>query len=231
MRTPSRASRASAADRRHQVGRHRVRDRIQRMILSGKLRPGAKLVQLRLAEQLDVSQGLVREALLELQASGLVETVDNRGMFVAKLNVDKLLEAVEVRAALEGLAARRCCETASRSQLRELTDLAERCYSLGEEGKPKQMASLDKEFHLRLLHLSGNSMLIRLAEQYRVLGKILRSGRDPKPVREEHLAVVRAIGKGDADRAERLMREHIMMTKAMVQQRVADGTFVPKWVL
>src|SRR3954468_5844451 len=88
--------------------RHHVREKLQGMILSGERRPGSKLRQQELAEHFQVAQGVVREALLELQAYGLVETIDRRGMFVTQLDEGKLLEAFEVREMHEGLAARLC---------------------------------------------------------------------------------------------------------------------------
>src|SRR3954470_10291747 len=113
------------------VSRHHVRENLQRMILSGEREPGSKLRQQELAERFQVAQGVVREALLELQASGLVETVDRRGMFVTKLDKSRILEAFEVREVHEALAVRLCCERANRGQLRELMDLAEEIYALG----------------------------------------------------------------------------------------------------
>src|SRR6476620_8739917 len=116
--------------------RHHVRENLQRMILTGERRPGTKLRQQELAKQFQVAQGVVREALLELQAYGLVEMIDRRGMFVTKLNKDKLLEAFEVREMQEALAARLCCERATRAQIRELVELAQRIYSLATSKKP-----------------------------------------------------------------------------------------------
>src|SRR3954468_10733826 len=82
--------------------RHHIRENLQQMILSGERRPGSKLRQQELAELFGVAQGVVREALLELQAYGLVETIDNRGIFVSRLDKEKLLEAFDVRAVHEG---------------------------------------------------------------------------------------------------------------------------------
>ena len=67
------------------LARHRVRDGIQRLILSGEYQPGQRLVQQELAGRFGVAQSVVRESLLELQFCGLVEAVDNLGMFVSGL--------------------------------------------------------------------------------------------------------------------------------------------------
>src|SRR6185436_20351291 len=118
--------------------RHFVRENLQRMILNGERRPGAKLRQQELAKQFQVAQGVIREALLELQAYGLVEMIDRRGMFVTKLNKERLLEAFEVREMHEALAARLCCERVTRAQIRELMELAQQIFSLGKTQKPDE---------------------------------------------------------------------------------------------
>jgi len=201
------------------------------MILDGTHKPGAKLVQEELARQCGVARSVVREALLELQASGLVESIDNRGVFVSRLDLAKLMEAFDVREALEGMAVRLCCERTTRMELRALADKADRIYSLGVEGKLEEMASLDRELHHDLLRLSGNSILVRLSESYRVFGKVMRLGRDPRAVREEHLGILHAIEANDPREAARWIHEHIQSAKRVVEEQGKTGAFVPQWVL
>jgi DNA-binding GntR family transcriptional regulator len=205
------------------VIRHRVRDSIQQMILSGERHPGSKLRQQELAEKFGVAQGVVREALLELQRYGLVETIDNRGIYVSQIDKPRLLEAFQVREVHEGLAVRLCCERATRTDIRELMGVAEEIYSLGAARKLEEMGTLDRELHSRLIHLSGNSMLIRLADNYRILGKIVRADRNIEMVRNEHLAILQRIQDGDADQAERLMREHVAAARVAVAERLNKG--------
>ncbi|HOQ86035.1 MAG TPA: GntR family transcriptional regulator [Phycisphaerae bacterium] len=212
------------------VARHEIRDSLQQMILNGEQRAGSKLVQQQLAKRFGVAQGVVREALLELRAYGLVETIDNRGMFVTELSTQKLLDSFDVREMHEALAARLCCDRITRREIREMEQMAEEMYGLAKSGKLMEMASLDREFHQRLVHVSQNSMLIRLAENYRVLGKVIQISRDPDEVRAEHLAILKAIEAGDADKAEQLMRSHIRTAKQDLERQIKEGTFVPRWL-
>jgi DNA-binding GntR family transcriptional regulator len=204
------------------VTRHRIRDNIQQMILSGERPPGSKLRQQELAGRYGVAQGVVREALLELQVYGLVETIDNRGIYVSRLDKDRLIEAFLVRELHEGLAARICCERATRAEIRELTDLVHSIYAKGAAGELDAMATLDRDLHARLIRMSGNSMLIRLADNYRILGKIVRADRDIEAVRDEHLAILDAILQGKADEAERLMRQHVAAARIAVEERLSQ---------
>src|SRR5690348_3836340 len=91
------------------VGRHHVREEIQRRILSGESKAGERLSQQSLARELGVAQGTVRESLIELQWLGLVDSVDHLGVFVGNLDIARICEAYAVREVLEGLAARLCC--------------------------------------------------------------------------------------------------------------------------
>jgi len=212
------------------LSRHRVREGLQQIILSGEQKPGSKLPQQELAARFGVAQGVVREALLELQAHGLVETIDNRGVFVTDLSPSKIIESFELREMHEALAARLCCERATRAELRPLRELAYEIFSLGAAKKLADMARFDREFHSRLIHLSRHSMLIRLADNYRVLGKIVRSKRDRKIVRDEHLAILAAIEKGAADEAERLVRHHVAAGRLAIEKDLENGTAHLLWI-
>src|SRR5215217_2841146 len=157
--------------------RGRVREDVRKMILSGELKPGTRLTQQNLAKRFGVAQSVVRESLLELQFSGLVRLVDNLGIFVSDIDTEQLLQAYEVREMLEGLAARCCCERASRTDVREMAEMAERIYQLGIEGHDTERGALDRQFHHRTIVVSQNVVLSRLTEAYHVLGMIVQASR------------------------------------------------------
>jgi len=177
-----------------------------------------------------VAQGVVREALLELKACGLVDTIDNRGVFVSDLSLDRLLDSFHVREMHEGLAVRLCCDRVTRLEVRGLAETARTIHALARQDKSMEAASLDREFHSRLVQLSGNSMLIRLANNYRVLGKVIQLSRDPEEVLQEHLDILQAIEDNRADDAEQLVRRHIRVAKGSLEAEVARGAFVPRWL-
>ena len=210
--------------------RHDIRRAIQEMVLAGELVSGQKLVQRDLAGRFGVAQGLVREAMLELVGCGLVEMVDNQGVFVRRLDSAAMIEAVQIREMHEALAVRLCCRRTTREDLDQLRELAERMYALSQEGEAGEMGWLDREFHCRLLELSGNGLLVRLADAYLILGKVIRMGRDAEVVREEHLALLDAIENERADEAERLVREHIRSVEASLLDGMARGENAPAWL-
>lgn len=213
------------------LSRHRVRDQIERMILTGELVANQRLTQLDLARRFDVAQSVVREALLELQIGGLVRSIDNAGMFVCNMGPQRLVDAYQIREVFEGLAARLCCEHATQAEIREMYLLAERNYEFGRQMKMDLRSESDRDFHFRIILASRNEILAHLTEGNRALGMVVRTDRPLDTVYSEHRAIVRAIEDRRAEKAERLAREHARAARLVIESEIAKGTFVPKWVM
>jgi DNA-binding GntR family transcriptional regulator len=212
------------------VARHQVREEIQRRILTGESKPGERLSQQSLAKELGVAQGTVRESLFELQWLGLVESIDHLGVFVGKIDAERICESYQVREVLEGLAARTSCGNAGLSDISALREMAEDIFNLARKGKEVEMGKLDRKFHFRITELSRNKVLLRLAQTYKVLGMTVRASREPRIIHEEHLHIVDAIEKNQPDKAERLARQHVADAAEMIETQARQGKFVPKWV-
>jgi len=200
------------------------------LILTGEYAPGARLPQRHLAKRLGVAQSVVRESLLELRGVGLVEIRDGLGVFVCRVDSNLLLQAHEVRAVLEGLAVRLCCEHISRGELLELRQRVERMRSLEAEGSHGQYAALDRQYHLRLTRISRNGVLIRLTDNYRVLTKMVRVRRRSPTVDDEHWAILDAIAANRPDEAERLMVEHIRAGTERFRQETMEHGGILRWI-
>jgi DNA-binding GntR family transcriptional regulator len=211
--------------------RGRVREDVRRLILSGELSPGMRLTQQQLAKRFGVAQSVVRESLLELQFSGLVEMVDNLGIFVSELDTNTLLQAYQVREMLEGLAARICCDTASRADIKTLQDLAERIHQTGVAGQDVERGKLDREFHQKTIVLSQNKILERLTQAYHVLGTTVLVSRTHDVIRSEHMGIVEAIASNDPDEAEKRARAHVAGARRAILKQIAEENFQPKWVV
>lgn len=203
---------------RRKSDRHEVREAVQEMILTGELEPGSKLLQMNLAKQFEVTQNVVREALLELQACGLVQARDNRGIFVGDISVEKFLEFLDVRAMLEGLAARLCCERISRFELRELRDVAEEIKRAGVEKRIQDDIELDTQFHIRMMEIAGNSVLVQIAQTFWPLTRIVAAESVPSDTFDQHIRIVDAIEAGKPQQAERAAREHIDQARKLMLQ-------------
>ena len=213
------------------TARGRVREDVRRMILNGELKPGTRLTQQHLAKKFGVAQSVVRESLLELQSSGLVRSVDNLGIFVSDLDTHSLIHAYYVREVLEGLAARLCCERASRADIKAMYEMVERIHELAQAGRLPERGVVDRQFHHRTILVSGNPILSNLTDSYQMLNMVVQVGREHDFILHEHRSIVEAIEKGDCDEAERRARKHVEGARQAIAKLISEGHFEPRWVL
>jgi DNA-binding GntR family transcriptional regulator len=144
--------------------KERIVEAIRRAILSGKLRPGHRIVESQMAKQLGVGNTAVREALFELQSRGFVTRVANKGTFVTQLTVDDVEQIFCVRRNLEGLAA----ELLQGRMTPAILDRLQRCIDgMGPAAVLLDLESfcrLDVEFHTTIWHATGNRFLAAALE-------------------------------------------------------------------
>ena len=188
-------------------------DRIREQILGGGFRQGEHLVEAKIAEQLNISRGPVREAFKLLRAEGLLNEEPRRGTFVVSLTAQDVRDIYGLRAALEGRAARliaRSQDPAALDRLRELADDIDRAVMANDA---IAAGRADLAFHEGLCELCGNSRihevfmryvptlrgLLRLDEQ--VVGSL-------DEISSQHRPFVKAIESGDEEGAARLLSEH-----------------------
>jgi GntR family transcriptional regulator of vanillate catabolism len=198
-----------------------VTDTLRDWILHGEVRPGARLEEVPLAEQLGVSRTPVRAALGTLATEGLIDHQPKRGYQVRAFNMEEIVAAYEVRAVLEGLACRNAASRGlSDDQSQRLTACladGDRILAAGvlrpEDHEPYQQTNVT--IHDTLLMASGNPWVTRFAEQAQHIpfasdrivlwddhAIILRSHGD-------HHRIIEAVIARDGQRAEQLMREHV----------------------
>jgi DNA-binding GntR family transcriptional regulator len=200
-----------------------LRDALEQDIITGKFRPGERLDEESLAARFEVSRTPVREALMQLASTGLVEQRARRGAFVASLSFKDVVERFEVMAALEGmcgaLAARRITEPIQR----ELEKAHEDCVQEASQENADAYYYANERFHHIIYQACQNAFLAEQARQlharlkpYRRLQ--LRARSRVANSLTEHQSIVDAIRGGDSDQAERLLREHILIQG----ERLAD---------
>jgi DNA-binding GntR family transcriptional regulator len=178
-------------------------------IADGSLAPGARLTQEEIAQQLDVSRQPVLQALRLLKQDGLVLDAPGRGVQVAPLDAPGIAAVYQVRGALDALAARLAAQ-----QGRPLdAKLIERGRKASRGRNVQAMIEADAAFHNAVYAAAGNPLIPRSAHLHwahirRAMGAVLQASALRESVWDEHEAIAAAIAAGDADRAERLMREH-----------------------
>lgn len=182
-------------------------------ICTGKLAPGTPLRQEQLAERFDVSRQPVQQALLLLRNQGLVREFGRRGLEVAPLEPSFVSHLYELRALLDGQAARLAAVRRSDDWLAHASDVVAMGNQAFADRHFAQMIRGDVEFHRTVVDASGNPLLIESAgvmwrNVQRVMGEVLFQGGAPAWVWEDHTAILEAIRDHDGEAAESLARRH-----------------------
>jgi DNA-binding GntR family transcriptional regulator len=189
---------------------------IRAAILEGQFVPGQRLTEGSLARELRTSRTPVREALGRLTTEGLVVAAPHRGVTVCSYGVEDLREISSLRSLLEGRAARLAARAASAQQLRRLGASCDRFSCLLAEEAP--MTELVKEnltFHEAILAAAGSPRLAEMARRVRDLPLVYQTYSWSSPDRcrvamSEHRRLLGALEGHDDERAELIMRQHIL---------------------
>jgi DNA-binding GntR family transcriptional regulator len=186
-----------------------VYQRLLYAICDGELAPGARLTQEDLAATLGVSRQPVLQALRLLKKEGFVSDAERRGLRVTLLEAQAITQVYEVRAVLDGLAARRAAQ--ARAQLDPMIILEGRRAAAGQ--CIGSMIDADMQFHHLIYAASGNPLIAETANHHwphirRAMGAVLQTVGLRRSVWDEHEVILQAINCGDADLAERLAGEH-----------------------
>jgi DNA-binding GntR family transcriptional regulator len=186
-----------------------VYQRLLYAICDGELAPGARLMQEELAAMLGVSRQPVLQALRLLKREGFVSDAGRRGLRVAPLDAQAITQVYEVRAVLDGLAARRAAQ--ANVQLDSTIIMEGRRAAAGQ--RIGSMIDADMHFHHLIYAASGNPLIAETANHHwphirRAMGAVLQTAGLRRAVWDEHEAILQAINCDDADQAERLAREH-----------------------
>jgi DNA-binding FadR family transcriptional regulator len=226
---------------------------VEAAILQGNLAAGDRLPSERdLQGMLDVSRNTLRESLRVLEQKGLIEIRQgNRGgIFVKEVNADSMAESLglfvqsqritmeqisEFRQDLEGLVTRRAALRADAGTMAEVDRLLKTAEELARKGPSEWDAFMlaDKEIHLALARLAGNPLHHYFLEtvhtnfhRYHINAYLPRDEATIRTTLRELKAIVRAVSRGDAERAERLAREHVRRaTESMKQAKALSAAF------
>ena len=196
--------------------RHLLRDQIREALLhrigSGELEPGHRIVEARICEEMGVSAIPVREAIRELVAMGLLEFANHKGAWVREVSITETIDALQVRAALESLAAV-LAAAALRGHCEELL----RCYEgILQAARRRDFIAFqdhNQHFHRAIMEASGNGVLLRV---WNSLGFEVRTRpimeflarRDTLAIAREHEAILVALKAGRGKKAAALLASH-----------------------
>ena len=200
----------------------RVYEHLREEILADRLLPGTELSEVALSKELAISRGPIREAMGRLSAEGLITMRPRRRAEVRSLTPQELIDAYQVREALEVMAVRLAIPRVTEADLARLDQLMERMAGHISEGAVREFFAANVSFHELLCELSGNPKLQEV--HHRLEGEIgrfqsrtlaLRGSMDDSLT--EHRAILAAIRLRDVERAAALTADHIRVPAQRLQ--------------
>jgi DNA-binding GntR family transcriptional regulator len=215
-----------------------VHDAIVSEIASGKLKPGERVIQEQIAQELGVSRQPVQQALLLLRKQGVLRDAPGRGLIVASLDVDQVANMYDIRAVMEGLAFRKAAERNAERARKQGPALIQSGRKAVAAGSVAAMIGADLKFHDFIYSLSENPLIAPAMDAQwtytqRVMGEVLMRDERPRDIWDQHEALLDAVMAGDGATAEALARQHITQAAAAMIDRLrseaeaADEDAVP----
>jgi DNA-binding GntR family transcriptional regulator len=201
---------------------------VRQAIVSGSLKPGERIYQETVAEELGLSRIPVRDALRQLESEGLVRLTPNSPARVAEFDSAEFEEVYAMRERLEPLAVERSVPNLTDEQLSEVESLLGALEDEWEDHE--QVLKLDREFHLSTMQAAPMPRLLRLvgdfwnsSQHYRRAYLQIATERDGELIRAEHFLLVQATLDRDGEQAARIARNHIRRTRL----RLVEGLHAP----
>lgn len=194
--------------------RELVFESLREAIITGKLSPGERLMEIQMAEEMGVSRTPVREAIRKLELEGLVVMIPRKGAYVAGLSLKDIADVFEIRGALEGLAAELAAERITEEELEGLERYLVKISEETESGDLSKVVETDTDFHSLIYSASRNQRLTQIINNLREQIQRFRKTSLSYPGRmkvavEEHRKIVEAISARNGELARNLAHEHI----------------------
>ncbi|MFZ5646213.1 MAG: GntR family transcriptional regulator [Bacillota bacterium] len=194
--------------------REMVFESLREAIIQGRLKPGERLMEMQLAEEMGVSRTPVREAIRKLELEGFVVMIPRKGAYVSGISVKDIVDVFEVRAALEALAAGLAAERVTDKELEELERSLVQATELGDKAELDAIVETDTNFHELIYKACRNERLVQIVTHLKEQIQRFRTTSLSQPGRSkdalyEHRAIVEAISERNTDLAQALAREHV----------------------
>jgi DNA-binding GntR family transcriptional regulator len=200
-------------------------DEIRRAIREGRIATGAHLTEVDLASWLGMSRTPIREAMRRLQSEGLLLNQPFRGALVMRLDTDDMRQMFAVRELLEPAAAAACARNAGPAEISALRAILAR--EAAQLDNPPALIPLNRQFHDIILECARNQFLGKaMAGVYALVPLLgdsnLLNGPHARDAHAQHRAILEAIERRDARRAEAVAREHVRQSLRTRLARIAD---------
>jgi DNA-binding GntR family transcriptional regulator len=199
-------------------------------IINHEIKPGERIIDKNLAEDLGVSRSLVRQALTILEKENLVESIPRSGFYVKEIREKDVIEIYEIRKILEKAATEKAVEKIPKKDIEELDKIFKDAKKDLDKDKVEQFIKADNKLHRVIINNCGNEKLIELINSYNThitfyrvadLSRVERS----KEAYFEHLEIFKAVKKRDVTKTVELMGAHIENAKNIIIENFYDYTY------
>ena len=211
-------------------------------ITSGVLKPGERISEVAMAEEIGISPTPLREAYRQLASEGIVTHIPNSGICVRELDKNEIAELYGMREALETFAVRKAAQRMEILQIDELKDCCDIQERLGEKLFHSKLDQLspddqieymhaDATFHLNILNATENSIIIKTMKECHIMSHLLSSRSHKHNLTQiettinHHLGILKSIEAHDPDNGEKWMRRHIQFSAktALNNQQICNA--------
>ena len=198
---------------------------LRQAILKGELEPGERLMEIQLAGRLGVSRTPVREAIRKLELEGLVVMIPRKGAEVASITEKSLRDVLEVRKALEELAAELACQRMTEEEIVEAEKQLENFKKEVQSNDVTKIAEMDVEFHEMIYMGTKNERLIQMLhnlreQMYRYRMEYIKDKEKRNTLVEEHIEIINRIKNHDIEAAKEASRKHIDNQESAVSKKI-----------
>ena len=204
---------------------------LREAIIMGELKPGERLMEVQLAEKMGVSRTPVREAIRKLELEGLVVMIPRRGAHVARLTEKDIMDVLEVRATLDGLATALATERINEDEIKELKHVQSQLENYVEKGNLQGVIKKDIEFHDVIYKASKNDKLVQIANNlreqvYRFRVIYLKDFGNNEEVIREHNEIWSAILSKDPNLARVSAQKHIKSQESAILNAIKRSNLI-----
>lgn len=203
-------------------------EELEKQILNGELKPGERIGEQRLCEQLGVSRSPVREAFIILESQGFLIREARKGATVAMATLKEAIDVYTIRANLESLATYLAVKNNKPGLVQELKELNKQLEQVHFSGNEKEYFMLNEKFHETLINECGNQQLIQMlnvfAKQTARYRKMVLSipGKIEESIKR-HERLIKSLEYGDAEGAEKIRKESILANITLLVQRFEEN--------
>ncbi len=200
---------------------------LREAILKGELKPGERLMEIQLSNRLGVSRTPIREAIRMLEQEGLAVTIPRKGAQVAKMTEKDMEDVLQIREALDELAASIACEQISKDELAELRDTMLEFEESTTTGDVQRIAEADVRFHDIIYQATGNPRLVNILnnlreQMYRYRVEYLKDEKSYPVLVQEHRQIIEGLAARNKEMVSAAMKMHVRNQVNAIKEMIRE---------